>query len=74
MLWLPAGSICLEETVSGHLNFGLKIPMIMRTKDYTEHYLKGMELAQAADKPAVTKMKEVCTWLQNEIAAAVPDS
>lgn len=47
--------------------------MIMRTQAYTEHYVKSMELAEAADKPSVTKMKEVCAWLQNEIAAAVAD-
>ena len=70
MLWLPAGSMCLEETVSGHLNFGLKIPMIMRTREYTDHYFKSMELSEAAEKPSVAKMKEVCSWLQNEIAPA----
>ena len=30
----------------------------------------SMELSEAADKPSVAKMKEVCSWLQNEIARA----
>ena len=67
LLWLPAGSICLEETVSGHLNYGVKIPMIMRTPAYIDHYTRSAELAEANEKASVEKMKEVCVMLADKL-------
>ena len=66
MLWLPAGSICLEEAVSGHLNYGLKDAMIMRTKALIDHYAKSAELADG--KGSAEKMEEVCVMLADDLS------
>ena len=66
MLWLPTGSICLEETVGCHLNCGLKVPIIMRTKAFIDHYAKSAELANA--KGSAEKMKELCVMLADDLS------
>ena len=66
MLWLPAGSICLEATVSGHLIYDLKVPMIMHPKAFIDHYAKSAELADG--KSLAEKMKEVCVMLADDLS------
>ena len=70
VLYTPPGVICLEETVAGHLNFGLKIPFIQRTEEFVKAYGKAAELTEAAGKTSSKKMMEVVAFLSESSAAA----
>ena len=63
VLYTPPGVVVLEETVSGHLSFGLKVPFIQRTEAFVNAYRRAAELTDAADKGNAKKMKEVVAFL-----------
>ena len=63
ILYTSPGVVVLEETVSGHLNFGLKVPFIQRTEAFVKAYVRAAELTDSASLGNAKKMKEVVAFL-----------
>ena len=69
VLYTLPGVLILEETVAGHLNFGLKVPFIQRTEEFLTAYGRATELTEASAKGNAKKMKEVAAFLSEAAVA-----
>ena len=66
--YIPPGSIVLEETLAGSINYGIRVPLLPLTKFSGEDYGSYLEACKAEELPGVKHMADVLTYVK-EVAA-----
>ena len=66
--YIPPGSIVLEETLAGSINYGIRVPLLPLTKFSGEDYGSYIEACKADELPGGKHRADVLTYVK-EVAA-----